>query len=281
MRLTFPTILAFIALFGSLQLSGQSTSLMTFNIRYDNPGDKEDSWDNRKEDVVELIQYYHPDFLGIQEGVIKQVSYIDEYTSKYKYIGVGRDDGAEKGEFCAIFYDSSKFELVTHRTFWLSDSPDKISVGWDASMERICTFGSFKDKRTADYIYVFNTHFDHIGEEARERSAALILQKISEFGLLDSKVVLMGDFNASPESKAIGLLKQGMDHGYYNSIEKFYGPEGTFNGFKNNIELTNRIDYIFTKNIAINKYCHIDDKRKNNRCVSDHLPVLIEILNRP
>ena len=258
---------------------GQTTSIMTFNIRYDNPNDNENSWENRKNEVVGLIKYYHPDFLGIQEGLHNQVDFIHKNTSNYEYIGVGRDDGDKKGEYSAIYYDSTKFKLIAQKTFWLSNNPDTISIGWDASMERICTYGKFKNKITNDSIHIFNTHFDHIGIESRKMSAKLILNKIIEYGLSDAKVVVMGDLNSTLISDPITILRKELDYGFEISENKFYGPLGTFNGFKNNLEIKNRIDYIFTNKIKIISYRHIDDKRLNNLCVSDHLPVLIEIKN--
>ncbi len=272
-------ILLSLLLFGSVQMYGQTTSIMTFNIRYDNPNDNENSWEYRKNEVVGLIEYYHPDFLGIQEGLYNQVNFIHKNTSNYEYIGVGRDDGIKKGEYSAIYYDSTKFKLIAQNTFWLSNSPDTISIGWDASMERICTYGKFKDKISNDSIHIFNTHFDHIGIEARKMSAKLILNKIIEYRLSNAKVVVMGDLNCLPMSDPITILRTELDYGFEISENKFYGPVGTFNGFKNNLEITRQIDYVFTKNIRIFNYQHIDDKRRNNLCVSDHLPVLIEIKN--
>ena len=272
-------IILSLILFGCFHMSGQTTSIMTFNIRYDNPKDNENSWNKRKNEVINLIEYYHPDFLGIQEGLHNQIDYIQKNTSNYDYIGIGRDDGNKKGEYSAIYYDSTKFKLITQKTFWLSNSPDTISIGWDASMERICTYGKFKDKITNDSIHIFNTHFDHIGIEARKMSAKLILTKIIDYKLSEANVVVMGDLNSVPTSDPITILRKELDFGFEVSENKFYGPEGTFNGFENTLEIKNRIDYIFTKNLKILSYRHIDDKRLNNLCISDHLPVLIEIKN--
>ena len=112
---------------------------MTYNIRYNNPNDNENWWENRKEEVVHMIKYYHPDIFGIQEGLNDQVNYLNNSLPNYSYTGVGRDDGKEKGEYTAIFYNSDKFELINSKTYWLSNTPNKVSVGWDASMERITT----------------------------------------------------------------------------------------------------------------------------------------------
>jgi endonuclease/exonuclease/phosphatase family metal-dependent hydrolase len=263
----------------NLPVKGQITRAMSFNIRYDNPGDKENWWENRKNDVIGLIEYYHPDFIGIQEGLNNQVDFINKNTSNYDYIGVGRDDGAKKGEYTAIYYDTTKFELVETKTFWLSDTPDTVSVGWDASMERICTYGEFMNKKTKESLFIFNSHFDHIGTAARIKSAKLIVDKIQQYGLLKMKVMVMGDFNSGPLSKPIKTMIKELDDGLEISQKAFFGPAGTFNGFDNNIVPNKRIDYILTKNIEVVRYRHIDDKRNNNLCISDHLPVLIDIRN--
>jgi len=264
---------------GSCLIYGQTTTIMTFNIRYDNPEDNENSWEYRKNEVAGLIEYYHPDFLGIQEGLYNQVDFIQKNTSNYKYIGVGRDDGDKKGEYSAVYYDSIKFKLLAQNTFWLSENPNKISVGWDASMERICTYGKFKNIKTNDTINIFNTHFDHIGIEARKMSAKLILNKIREYGLSNAKVVVMGDLNSTPLSNVVITFRKELDYGFENSEKIFYGPLGTFNDFDNHLEIKNQIDYIFTKNLSLFSYRHIDDKRRNNLCISDHFPVLIEVNN--
>ena len=262
---------------GCFYMQGQTTDIMSFNIRYDNPKDNENWWENRKGELANLIDYYHPDFVGIQEGLNDQVEFIKENTRGYDYIGVGRDDGLDKGEYTAIYYDSTKFHLIRTETFWLSESPETISVGWDASMERICTYGIFENKGTGDTLHIFNTHFDHRGERARLMSAKLIVSKINHYQLNLHKVVLMGDLNCEPGSEPIEHLKTGLEDGKEISEREFYGPLGTFNGFDQNLIPKRRIDYVFTINQEVLSYRHINDRRSNNFCVSDHLPVLIKI----
>lgn len=248
-------------------------SAMTFNIRYDNPGDGENRWDNRKEELVGLLAYYHPDVFGLQEGLVHQLQYIQDNLKEYRMIGVGRDDGKEKGEFTAIFYDTTKLKLLEQSTFWLSDTVDRVSKGWDAALERICTYGLFQQIEGGKQVYVFNTHYDHIGKLARVNSSKLILKKIDEVNNHNIPIILMGDFNSTPDQEPIRLLQAALAGG---ASEKIYGPVGTFNGFDRQIFLDNRIDYIFWKNIKVKTYRHVDDKMKNGNCVSDHLPVVIE-----
>ncbi len=253
------------------------TNVMTFNIRYDNPNDGENQWNNRKVEVLDLLNYYSPEIFGIQEGLSHQVEYIDNKLSNYNYVGVGRDDGKTKGEYTAIYFDTDKVKLLKTETFWLSDTPDKISVGWDASMERICTYAKFKLKKDGVIMHVFNCHYDHIGNVARKKSSQLISDKIKENGLDKDKVIVMGDFNSEPQSEPIKTLSNLLKDGAEIASKPLYGSLGTFNSFKKDIIPTKRIDFIFTLNLKVNSYRHIDDKRKNGFCVSDHLPVLIEI----
>ena len=251
----------------------QQISAMSFNIRYDNPNDGENQWSERKESAVSLISEYDPNFIGIQEGLIPQLGYIDNGLQDYTYIGVGRDDGAQKGEYTAIFYDTTKFSLIEQNTFWLSKTPDEVSVGWNASMERICTYGHFTDRNTGKNIYVFNTHFDHIGRKARNNSSKLILLTIKRLGVTDSCLIVMGDFNSLPNEKPIKILSNTFDIPLSLNHEFPKGPWGTYNGFNAEIFPTERIDYIFSKNLSLNQYLHINAKRISGLCVSDHLPV--------
>lgn len=267
--------LVFLFLFGYFHIKAQNTSVMTFNIRYDNPNDKENSWQNRKNELIALIEYYHPDFLGVQEALYNQVQFIQNNCSNYNYIGIGRD-GADKGEYSAIYYDTTKYVLIKEKTFWLSNSPDSVSKAWDAALNRICTYGKFMNKKSKQVIYLMNTHFDHKGINARINSAKLIADTILNFAE-DEKIVLMGDFNALPQSKPINILNNVLKNAFLIAQKKPYGPIGTFNGFDNIHQVENQIDYIFVKNLMITKYRHIDDKRKNNLCVSDHFPVFAEI----
>lgn len=259
-----------------LIMVGQSTKLMSYNIKYDNKQDTVNNWNDRKGKMVELLNYYEPSIIGMQEVLFNQLEYIDEALPNYEYIGVGRDDGKQKGEFSPILYDTKRFNLIESNTFWLSETPEKISVGWDASMERICTYGLFENIETNQKLWVFNTHFDHRGHKAREESAKLILEKIKNINIQNLPVALMGDLNLTPELLPIRTISDKLDDGQAITQKPFYGPIGTFNGFDDR-PLNNRIDYIFVKNLKVNTYLHIDDRMDNNKHISDHLPVLAKI----
>ena len=252
----------------------QNVKVMTYNIKYDNVNDTINNWNDRKETLVELIDHYGASFVGTQEVLQRQLAYIDSSLTGFSYIGVGRDDGKEKGEYSPIHYDSIRFKVLENNTFWLSEKPDQISVGWDAAMERICTYGLFEEKATGKKLYVFNTHFDHIGKVAREKSVELITRKIEAINTDNHPVVLMGDLNLTPDTEAIRFIQSKLSDGKAISQKTFYGPTGTFNGFNQHMKLNRRIDYIFLKGFGVKYYVHIDDRMENNKFISDHLPVL-------
>lgn len=252
-------------------------SLMTFNIRYNNPEDAANWWEYRKVALAEMVSYHAPDVLGIQEGLQGQVHYLDSALVHYDYVGVGRDDGDTQGEYTAIFYNNQRFSPLLSRTYWLSETPDKISVGWDASMERIVTFVALLNLKTKDTLYVYNAHFDHRGSLARAKAATLICRLIEEQGILKQPVVVMGDFNCEPNSKPMAIFDQYFDDAYTISTHKPYGPVGTWQSFSPEVIPVKRIDYILTRNIQVLKYAHLTDKRPDNLPLSDHLPVFISI----
>lgn len=271
--------LAVLLLFLNLStLKGQEIKVMTYNIKYDNINDTVNNWNDRKEKLVELIEHYSPSFIGMQEALHRQVAYIDSSLTGYTYIGVGREDGKQKGEYSEIHYDSTRYKVLEHDTFWLSDTPNKPSVGWDAALERICTYGLFENRETGKKLWFFNTHFDHKGETARKNSAQLIVDKIEKINTDNLPVVLTGDFNLAPDEKPIQTIKSYMEDGQDITQTPFYGPTGSFNGFDSEMILDRRIDYIFVKNFIVKSYTHIDDRLENLKYISDHLPVLATLV---
>ena len=253
--------------------TAQTLKVMSYNIRYDNPNDGENRWDRRKQAVVGLVKHYEPLVLGIQEGLHRQVAYLDSSLADYAYFGVGREDGKTKGEYSAVFYHQREVKLIQQATFWLSETSEKPSVGWDAALERICTYGLLEHQATQQRFWVFNTHFDHRGAKARNQSARLIMRKINELNTDDLPVVLMGDFNLLPINKPIRYLKTQLQDGKKITQKAFYGPRGTFNGFRAKPLLLKRIDYVFVRKFKVESYTHIDDRTLENLWISDHLPV--------
>jgi endonuclease/exonuclease/phosphatase family metal-dependent hydrolase len=254
----------------------QPLKMITYNIRYDNPNDGKNIWENRKSKMASLLNYYDPSFIGIQEGLLQQVEYLDQSLPAYDYIGVGRDDGKQKGEYCAIYYNASIYKVIIDSTFWLSETPHTPSNGWDANLHRICTYGLFENLITKERIWVMNTHFDNRGKMARENSARLISERIDQLNEDNLPLVLMGDFNATAADKPIQILTTKLSDAAKISEKPLYGPPGTSNGFRND-EIRRRIDYFFTKNVKVLSYSHIDDRRDNNYHISDHLPVLLMV----
>jgi len=278
MKILYQYILSVFILFTiSSNIYSQPHSIISYNIRYDNNWDIENSWKIRRNKISKILVQYSPSIIGIQEGLLNQVQYIDSSLIDYDYVGVGRDDGKMKGEFCAIYFDTTRYVLLKNSTFWLSETPDTISVGWDAALERICTYGLFKDRITKEEFWVFNTHFDHIGVVAREKSSELILKRINKINHQSLPVILMGDFNSIPNSSPVKEIKTELSDALQISLEKLQGPRGTFNGFNEDLPIEKRIDYIFTNDLKVLSYTHINDRLNNNRHISDHLPVMIKI----
>lgn len=254
----------------------QDLEIMSYNIKFANETDGENSWSKRKDHITNQIKFYEPEIFGVQEALVSQLKHFQSEMDNYKYVGVGRDDGKEAGEFSAIFYNSEEFEVLEENTFWLSETPNEISVGWDAAMERVCTYAKFKDKNSGKIFWVFNTHFDHVGKKARENSAKLIWEKISALNNEDLPVILMGDLNLEPDTSGIQFLMEKMNDS--KSVAKLdFGPEGTFNGYNFKKPVKGRIDYIFTSDeIKVKKYGVLSDS-KDLKYPSDHLPVFVKL----
>ncbi|BFP42495.1 endonuclease/exonuclease/phosphatase family protein [Flavobacteriaceae bacterium GF1] len=257
---------------------GQQLNILTYNIRYDNPSDGVNGWDKRKDFMVSQLNTYRPDVFGIQEGLKHQVDYLKNNLDGYTFFGVGRDDGKEAGEYTAIFFNGGKLKLLDNGTFWLSETPNKPSKGWDAAIKRICTYGLFENRDGGNQFFVFNTHFDHVGEVARLESSRLILSKIKDLNRSQLPVILMGDFNLEPNSPGIQLISGKLEDSHQAAGTNSYGPRGTFNGFEMQRDVTRRIDYIFfdSSGFKILKSSIVNES-KEGRYPSDHFPVYVEL----
>lgn len=270
-------------LFSALGLLLLSTTLfaqldvMTYNLRYATERDGENAWSIRKADVAALIAYYQPAIVGVQEALHGQMNYVDSMLSTYTYVGVGRDDGATKGEFSAIFFDSTQLTLLTSETFWLSDTPNEPSFGWGANFRRICTYGSFLNRGSGDTLHVFNTHFDHEVKLARLNGAQVILDKVTQLNILDQRLVLMGDFNCLRSDPPLQILSTEFEFAATRSAKGVYGPQSTFSGFDRELIPSRMLDRILVRNLNIESYRHVDDRRPNGLWPSDHLPVVATV----
>ena len=258
--------------------SAQDLKIMSYNLRLDTASDKENQWSNRKEYLTDQVKFYNPDFMGVQEALPNQMEYIDQVLTSHKFIGKGRDDGNSKGEHSAIFYNADKFKLLQENTFWLSETPSTPSKAWDAAYPRVCTYGLFQNKTTKKKMWIFNTHFDHVGDIARAESSKLILAKIKEINKDNLPVVLTGDFNLESETLPLKLIKEELDDAQKVCTGIVFGPEGTFNNFEFNKPVTLRIDYIFINRnkMEVMKFATLSDS-KNCRYPSDHFPIYAEI----
>ncbi|POY34967.1 endonuclease [Solitalea longa] len=251
-------------------------TIATYNIRLNVASDSINAWPNRKEWVRELIQYHNFDIFGVQEALNDQMVDLQELHG-FDYVGGGRDDGKQAGEYSAIFYNTKKFSVLKTGTFWLSPTPEKPSKGWDAGIVRICTWACFSDVKSGKLFYVFNTHFDHIGVKARENSAKLILEKVEDLVPPGTPVIVTGDFNSTPETSAYQTMNTNMADAREVTRTKPYGPIGTFNNFNYNSDLKERIDYIFVNSkVEVLKYGVLSDA-KDKHFPSDHLPVVCRI----
>lgn len=250
-------------------------NVISYNIRYNNTGDKENAWPNRKENVKALVKFHDADILCVQEALSLQVDELLE-NSNYDMVGAGRDDGKRAGEFSAIYFDKTRFEKRDGGTFWLSETPGRPSKGWDAALNRVCSWVKLYDRWNKKEFIVFNTHYDHIGVQARIESAKLIKKKIQEIAP-KLPVVLTGDLNVTPETEAIATIKSFLTDAKEATLEPAYGPTGTFNAFKFDSPLKDKIDYIFiNKGFKVQKFGVLSDS-KDLRYPSDHLPIIARL----
>jgi len=250
-------------------------NLITYNIRLNVASDGVNAWPNRKDNVKALVKFHDADILCVQEALPEQFDALLE-NSNFEVVGVGREDGKRKGEFSAVYFDKDRFTKKDGGTFWLSETPDVPSKGWDAALNRVCSWVRLYDKLNKKEFLVFNTHYDHIGVQARIESAKLLKQKIQQIAPA-LPVVFTGDLNVTPETEAIATIKSFLIDAKEISEEPPYGPNGTFNAFDFNSELKNRIDYIFVnKGFKVKKFAVLTDS-KDKRYFSDHLPVFVRL----
>ena len=250
--------------------------IATFNLRMDTPSDGENAWFHRKDMVNDLIRFYGFDLFGTQEGFTHQLNDILR-LSDYRFIGVGRDDGKDAGEHCAIFYRSDRFKVLDQGDFWLSEHPVKPGRGWDGTCcNRICTWGKFEDLKNHKQFYFFNVHYEYEGDVARRESSNLMISRIKSIAG-NQPVFLTGDFNAFPTEEPIRILN---DSGFLNDSYKItkeapFGPVCTYHGYDSTIKTEERLDYIWvTDSIQIDKYGVLTNTLYGHT-PSDHFPVMV------
>ena len=282
-----------------------SFTTASYNLRYANAEDSAagNGWGKRYPVMAKLIQYHSFDIFGTQEGYIRQLEDMKAALPGYEYIGVGRNDGKEAGEHSAIFYLTDKFDLIKKGDFWLSETPDTASIGWDAVLPRICSWGHFKCKDTGFEFLFFNLHMDHIGKKARVESAFLVQEKMKELGKgKNLPAILTGDFNVDQTHQSYdAFVNKGVLCDSYEKCDFRYAMNGTFNSFDPNSFTESRIDHIFVSpSFHVKRYGVLTDtyrsivgsgeKKQANDCPeeidikvyqartpSDHFPVKVEL----
>ncbi|HEU4820362.1 MAG TPA: endonuclease/exonuclease/phosphatase family protein [Qipengyuania sp.] len=259
----------------------QDLRAMTFNIRLDIASDGANAWPHRKDNVAALIAREAPDILGMQEVLLNQKRDLEAALPAYQVIGAARDDGREAGEFSPLAWRRDRFEMVRSGTFWLSPTPEVPSKGWDAAFPRIATWAVLRDKQSGAQLRVLNTHFDHVGREARLNSAAIIARWVTEGPDRTLPAIVLGDFNAHPESEPYRRLAEGADADLHDARVAArtppYGPPGTFTGFDITKAPALLIDHIFvTPVFAVESYAVIT-QHWGGRLPSDHYPVVADL----
>jgi endonuclease/exonuclease/phosphatase family metal-dependent hydrolase len=249
-------------------------NLATYNVRLNTAQDGANAWPHRREMVKELVRYHEFDVFATQEGLPGQ---IDDLAAmqEFGHVGAGRDDGKRAGEHSAIFFRRARFDLLGAGDFWLSQTPDRPSKGWDATCcNRIASWAELRDKASGTRFFFFSVHFDHQGEVARRESARLVLAKVRIIAG-DAPVIVAGDFNSTPDTEQVATMRSMLDDARLVSATAPYGPAGTFNGFRIDDPLEHRIDYVFVSpQVKVLKYAALTDSR-HGRFPSDHLPVLV------
>lgn len=278
-------------------------TVASYNLRNANRSDSAggNGWGQRYPWIAGMVRFHEFDIFGTQEGVSHQLKDLKNVLPGYDYTGVGRDDGKLAGEHSAIFYRVDLFELLDKGDFWLSQTPDVPSVGWDAVLPRICSWGHFRHRPTGFEFLFFNLHMDHVGKRARVESAYLVQRKIQELGK-GLPAILTGDFNVDQTHSSYNVfVSEGVLRDAYQVCDLRYAPNGTFNSFEAENFTESRIDHIFLSPVFhVRKYGVLTDtyrsedictveaekrdapreislKRYRARVPSDHFPVMVQV----
>jgi endonuclease/exonuclease/phosphatase family metal-dependent hydrolase len=274
MRRILLALLLMLAAAGVGRAESLKLSVVTYNIRYDNRGDGEDRWEKRRDEVARLLRDHDPDVVGLQEALRNQLDDLAKGLPGYGEIGVGRDDGKHKGEYAAILYRKERFKVMDSGTFWLSDTPEVAgSKSWGNNVVRICTWARLEDT-SGERFTVFNVHLDHESQPSRERSGALLAERVRR---VDGTVIVTGDFNAGESNPAVQRMR---DAGLVDSFRVVRADEGepaTFNGFGRAKGSSEKIDYIWVQRSAKVSDAGIDRREKDGRFPSDHFAVWAKI----
>ena len=262
--------------------SAQPLYVGSYNIRCQNSDDTKEGngWERRCPVVCSQLNFEHPDIFGAQEVLEPQLCDMLQRLDGYDYIGVGRDDGKQKGEYAAIFYDKQKLSLVDNGHFWLSETPEKPGLGWDAACIRICTWGLFQDLTTGLRFYFLNLHMDHVGVVARREAAKLVVQRIRELAGDQMPVVLTGDFNVDQNDEIYAIFTQSELLDSYAAARQRFAENGTFNAYHQERKTDSRIDHVFVSpHFSVDRYGVLTNTywADQRRLPSDHYPVFVRL----
>jgi len=273
---------------GAANPAAQATvplTVISYNIRYENSGDGENAWANRRDAMVAWLDTQSADIIGLQEVLPQQRAYLATGLPDYAWYGVGRDNDRDEGEGTPIFYRRDRFDLVDKATFWLSTTPEAPgSKGWDAALPRVASWVRLRDRRSGSELVAINTHFDHRGPEARLESGHLLVRRIDEIATTAGRrlpVVLTGDFNSRPDQPPYAAIVSAepplrLIDAQHVSRTPHTGGDSTSNGFKA-INPGAKIDYVFVRDVAAVASHRIEDPRVDGRFVSDHQPIVVVI----
>ena len=253
--------------------AGKGVVVMSYNVRNSKAKDGENNWDNRRSATPAMLKAVKPDVFGVQEAYPNQEQYILETAPDYKCYGVGRDDGVDKGERMSVFYNTKRFELKDHGTWWLSETPDVPSLGWDAKCVRTATWVLLKDKKNGKEFYFVNTHLDHVGRQAQRNGLLLVVSKIREMNP-DIPMILTGDFNVTPQDSVLKALNGLMLDS--RTVAKKTVSDPSFNGFKKTGGSV--IDYIYFSGFSsAESFRVVNEDFAGKPFISDHYPIVSEL----
>ena len=250
--------------------------VMSYNIRMGVAKDGTNSWEYRYPATALMLKDQMPDVFGVQEAFNFQIKFIEENFTDYDSFGVGRDNGKSEGEFMSIFWNKKTVKMIKSGTFWLSETPEKPSMGWDAACKRTATWALMKDKNTGKLFYFVNTHLDHKGAEARRKGLELIVSRIDEINPKGYPMILTGDFNIKPDNEALVGLEQRMQSA--RKIAPKTDNNATFNNW-GKVKSDMVIDYIYVSGFsACTEYHTINEKYGDWKYISDHYPIYAKLI---
>ena len=265
-------LVAFPMISDAQKKESEGLKVMSYNVRYGSAEDGTNSWQYRWPATNDMLKEIKPDVFGVQEALDFQIKLIGEMDPDYKNYGIGREDGKHDGEHMAIFWNKKTIKKLKCGTFWLSETPEKPSMGWDAACYRTATWALMKDKKSGKKFYFVNTHLDHVGKEARKLGLKLIVDRIDDINPEGYPMVLTGDFNVTPGNSCLTDLDKIMTS--TRKIAEKTDSKGTFNGWRTDRE-GGVIDYIYVSGFSsVPVYETVTKKFADKPFISDHYPIL-------